>query len=317
MPLAHRMAFIIEGNPLPSWELARLVALDIDHLPHDPLDIEVVEAITTRDRWLHDSQADLREARQAQWDSLAATPESNGLFELLGELRRTSDYQRTPADLAEQVWELIGFLADNPSLRDGLYAWANQPRTCSDSVARQFSDLLVHRQVVEVENRTGIEDAGEALLELGRKLFRLDQVQRFASRTLPSGWLPGGPSMPSRSICSTGCAWPRHWTCLSSRARCASRTWPTSAKHSCKRPCAPCRLRKPIKRWPRAWGRQFWRDYVQARHPAAFADLGASFEAQGSNWTTPAQGSPVRSTPSDGRVCKRRERRRCRRGSSC
>ena len=29
-------------------------------------------------------------------------------------------------------------------------------------------------------------------------------------------------------------------------------------------------------------GRQFWRDYVQARHPAAFADLGASFEAQGS-----------------------------------
>lgn len=283
MPLAHRMAFIIEGNPLPSWELARLVALDIDHLPHDPLDIEVVEAITTRDRWLHDSQADLREARQAQWDSLAATPESNGLFELLGELRRTSDYQRTPADLAEQVWELIGFLADNPSLRDGLYAWANQPRTCSDSVARQFSDLLVHRQVVEVENRTGIEDAGEALLELGRKLFRLDQVQRFASRDIAQR-VAAGRAVDAVEID------------LFYRVRLAQTLdlpfQPRTMRFTNLANVSEAQLQEALRTVQAAQtnqalaeslgGRQFWRDYVQARHPAAFADLGASFEAQGS-----------------------------------
>ncbi|MBF8733589.1 hypothetical protein IRZ59_24460 [Pseudomonas guariconensis] len=282
MPLAHRMAFIIEGNPLPAVELARLVALDIDHLPHDPLDIEVLEPTTTRDRWLQESEAELRQGRQAQWDSLGGDPESSGLFELLGRLQRTADYQNAPAELAEQVWDLIGFLANNQTLRDRLYTWANQPRSCTDSVARQFSDLLVHRQVVEVENRAGIEDAGEELLKLGRQLFRLDQVERVASQDIAQR-VAAGQVVDAIEIN------------LFYRVRLAQTLelpfQPRLMRFMNLANVSQAQLQEALRTVQAAetnqalvenlGGRLFWCDYIQARHPAAFAGLNASFEARG------------------------------------
>lgn len=282
MPLAHRTAFIVDGNPLPAWELARLVALDINHLPHDPLDTEVSVATTTRDRWLQDGGADLRATRQAQWDSLGTDPDSSGLFELLGELRRTSDYQSAPTDLAEQVWDLIGFLANNQTLRDRLYVWANQPRSCSDSVARQFSDLLVHRQVVEVENRTGSVEAGGELLKLGRQLFRLDQVERVASQDIAQR-LAAGRTVDAIEIS------------LFYRVRLAQTLelpfQPRSMRFLNLANVSEAQLLEALRAVQAAetnealveslGGRRFWRDYVQARHPAVFTSLKASFETQG------------------------------------
>lgn len=184
MPLAHRAAFIIEGNPLPAGDVARLVALDVDHVPHEAPVVGQGDLIDMRGRWLETSSAGVRQVRQAQWDSLSASPDSSGLFRLLDELQRTSDFQGAREYLTEQVWILLAFLEDNEALRARLYGWANLPRSCSDSVALQFSDLLVHMQVVEAEARAATQDVGSDLLNLGRRLFRLDQVERFASRDI-------------------------------------------------------------------------------------------------------------------------------------
>ncbi|UBM23779.1 hypothetical protein K8374_15430 [Pseudomonas sp. p1(2021b)] len=282
MPLVHRAAFIVEGNPLPGSQVARLVALDIDHLPHPAAADQPGALAETRDLWLHDSEGHVRHERRAQWDNLSSAPDSAGLFRLLGELQRTADFQSAREYLNEQVWSVLAFLADNPAARARLYEWANLPRSCSDSVARQFSDLLVQVQVIQAESRSGSEDAGRELLSLGRQLFRLDQLERFASQDIALRMTAG------RVVDAIEVS-------LFYRVRLAEPlglpAQPRSMRFTHLADVSQAQLQHALRtvqatETPGALveslsARAFWRSYLQARHPDAFTAIDEHYALRG------------------------------------
>lgn len=136
---------------------------------------------SARDAWLTGLDHDTRALRQAQWDALRQQPGSDDLLRLLNDLRDTSDYRSRRQDLQARVWEVVEACEQDGQLREELFELAAQPRSCSDSVALGFSHLevraLVHQRTA---GRSGSR-AERSLLQLGRELFRLEEVERLAA----------------------------------------------------------------------------------------------------------------------------------------
>lgn len=184
MPYAFRRGILIERNPLPGLQLQQLYAPDvIDEHGHLPEALGPIDLPGARALWVGYVEAAERPAREALWQRLLVLPESGGLFRLLARLTQTADYQQAGEGrtaLVEGVWTLLAALDDDPVLCRRVFERAGLPLSCSDAVASRFSALQVLLLQARAEIGQADHDNRGALLQLGRQLFRLDQLERVA-----------------------------------------------------------------------------------------------------------------------------------------
>ncbi len=184
MPHVYRRGFLVERNRMGIVEIQRLYALDtIEEHFHLPEPRRLADPTATRQHWLATVDEVAREGRQALWDRLAAMPESQGLFNLLGRLEDTGDFDEPSANLADRVWSLLDALSGNVGLRQRVYSLAQLPLSCANSVADRFSELQL-RVAMDAAERNATPERGNDLLQLGQGLFRLDRVELFARQDI-------------------------------------------------------------------------------------------------------------------------------------
>ncbi|MHA6164579.1 NEL-type E3 ubiquitin ligase domain-containing protein [Pseudomonas sichuanensis] len=188
-PYSFRQALLLAGNPLPASAHARLMQPSSSVLEAvsegaagGTQEVTVEQA---RQIWVGGEDEALRERRQQQWDSLAAEPESEALFQLFAELTGTSDYREAREDLGSRLWDMIEAASGQSTLREELFNWAGAGRTCVDSVIGCFSALEVRVQVAQMLRDADAGQAEGRRLEMARRLFRLEQVQAYARADLP------------------------------------------------------------------------------------------------------------------------------------
>ena len=184
MPHVYRRSFLVERNRLSRMDLQRLFALDsIEEHAHLPEERRVIDPARTRELWLPDPHDATSARRAQQWDTLLAMPDSEGLFTLLGRLEDTSDFSQARDYLHARVWALLDALEGNAELRQQVYTLARLPTSCENSVADRFSELQV-RLLVDQAERATLHERGNDLLALGKGLFNLEQVERFARQDI-------------------------------------------------------------------------------------------------------------------------------------
>jgi len=184
MPHAYRRAFLVSGNALRNQDLRGLFALDtIQEHGHLPELSRVVDSAATRTLWLGDVEQASKAARGRLWDQVTGLKDSAGLIKLLGLLEHVGDYSEARQALAQRVWALLEALLDSSGLRSQAFALANNPLTCTNTVADCFAELQV-RMRVDVAERDTRHERGNELMALGRGLFRLEQLERIALRDI-------------------------------------------------------------------------------------------------------------------------------------
>ena len=131
-----------------------------------------------------------RSRRELLWNTLKAEPNSEDFFNVLSRLTITADAQSVRQDLSRRVWEIIEAANDNPDLRRNLIDIAAAPRSCTDSVAMSFSALEIQMELA----RISIDPTRQAsdLIDLGRRLYRLDKLTKIASEHYTLQMATGG-----------------------------------------------------------------------------------------------------------------------------
>lgn len=133
----------------------------------------------------------LASRRQSVWASLQAQPDGGSLLELVDQLRHTADYRKpgSRTALIDRVWRVLEAAEQDPTLRGVLNATAQEPLTlltnddtCPDGLILEFNQMEVM-----VFTRQALRDAhgegrGPRLLELVRRLYRLQALDGVARR---------------------------------------------------------------------------------------------------------------------------------------
>jgi hypothetical protein len=140
--------------------------------------------------------AAVRATREAVWQRLLAQANSSGFFRLLARLEMTADYTGAGEGrvaLVDGVWALLAALDNDPVLCRRIFEWADAPLSCSDAVASRFSELQVQVRQAQAEANAVNPESSNQLLELGRQLFRLDQVEGIARQDYRQRLAAGEP----------------------------------------------------------------------------------------------------------------------------
>ncbi|MGE7989816.1 NEL-type E3 ubiquitin ligase domain-containing protein [Pseudomonas sp. NPDC089554] len=171
--------FVLHDNPLSDDSRARLQSLS----PYPSRGEHAAFSETARDTWLADLTPAERSRHLALWDRLAAEhgQQALDLFRFFRDLGRSDDYLNQPARMRQRVWAIIEICEQNSEVREAVFQQVAGVRTCSDQLLLLLAALEV--RVMVVRSTSGLTGAGaeRALLELGRSLFRLDQVDRIAA----------------------------------------------------------------------------------------------------------------------------------------
>lgn len=176
-PQALRQVVLVEGNPLTVAERERLYAVQpvSAHLQGEEADI-----LRARATWLGALDEQHQPHRSAQWDALRQEPDHTQFFLLLAELTNSADFRLVREDLSRRVWEMLDAATNSTQIREELFERAADPRTCVDSVAHCFSQLEVRMRVLQVTFGGDPIATRDARLLLAQRMFRLDEVERFA-----------------------------------------------------------------------------------------------------------------------------------------
>jgi Leucine-rich repeat (LRR) protein len=135
------------------------------------------------DTWLTYSHADAHAARRVLWLQLAQQANHEPFFHLLSTLPDTLEYRFSRADLTHRVWQVIQAATENAELRELLFINAETHGTCSDGRILSFSELetrVYEYNALRDVPRHRPQQRGRALLDLTRRLFRLERVDRLA-----------------------------------------------------------------------------------------------------------------------------------------
>ncbi|WP_434768766.1 NEL-type E3 ubiquitin ligase domain-containing protein [Pseudomonas triticicola] len=140
-------------------------------------------AAPAMDIWLAFTPSDVRVERAALWLQLAEQVGHESFFHLLSTLPDTAEYRLAGADLTHRVWQVIQAATENSELRQLLFANAETHGTCGDGRILSFSELetrvYLHNALRDVPHHRP-QQRGRALLDLTRRLFRLERVDRLA-----------------------------------------------------------------------------------------------------------------------------------------
>jgi len=140
-------------------------------------------AAPAMETWLTHAPADARAARQGLWLQLARQANHESFFHLLSTLPDTLEFRLSGSDLTHRVWQVIQAATENAELRELLFLNAETHGTCGDGRILSFSEL--ETRVYEYNALRDIpwhrpEQRGRALLDLTRRLFRLERADRLA-----------------------------------------------------------------------------------------------------------------------------------------
>lgn len=177
-PARVRVGIVLHDNPLSARTLARIGGLGASR---GHLSVEEGRRV-----WLASSPSEHRVQRDNRWESLMAEPNSGDFFRLLADMTQTAEFQRARGDLERRVWSMLEAAHESTALRHELFTLAANPTTCIDSVISVFSGLEVRFQLFLLRTRTQAQNLGRDLLAFARRLFRLEQVERLASREISS-----------------------------------------------------------------------------------------------------------------------------------
>ncbi|MDH0300747.1 MULTISPECIES: NEL-type E3 ubiquitin ligase domain-containing protein [unclassified Pseudomonas] len=140
--------------------------------------------ISLRQSWLDAADSTQRPEQSAAWDELEGEPGAGDFFQLLTRLQETSDYQHQRRNLANRVFGMLTSMRDHPGLSQELFLHATEDLTCQDSVALCFSNLELRMLVWQASREAEAGNQEQALLRLGRRLWRLDEVDRIAGEDI-------------------------------------------------------------------------------------------------------------------------------------
>ncbi|MFQ6575987.1 NEL-type E3 ubiquitin ligase domain-containing protein [Pseudomonas sp. UM16] len=175
---------LLEWNPLnPDVEqrMRQYMQANGWHIAAGWLDTPAVNPHGVRDRWLNAVAVEALAQRTSTWDQLQATEGSQALFDLLERLLDTVDFQHQPFVLANRVFTLLEAMCQYSGLREELFGVLNNlEMTCQDSAALHLSGLELGMLVWRACNEAGPGREQSALIELGRQMWRLDQVDQAA-----------------------------------------------------------------------------------------------------------------------------------------
>ena len=177
-PVWLRRLIMLADNPLTDQEAQRLQIslLGVDGVLAQGADAQVSGAV--RQRWLDATESFMRDELSASWEELENEPGTSDFFALLGRLLETAEFQQNGQALANRVFAMIRAMHEHAGLREALFDQIAQNLTCQDSVALCFSNLELRMLVWRAQ--FAADNPQDALLHLGRQLWRLDQVDRIA-----------------------------------------------------------------------------------------------------------------------------------------
>ena len=168
----------LRGNPFSEPEAQRLHAVLLAAMADGG-----AAAVPARLRWMDAAGVSLRTELGAHWEALEAMPDATQFFNLLERLMETEDFQHLTGAryLAGRVLELLRAMRESDELRDLMFNDAEQ-LTCQDSVALRFSDLELRLLAWRARTQAAAGGQEQALLRLGRQMWRLDEVDQFAQQ---------------------------------------------------------------------------------------------------------------------------------------
>ncbi|WP_280041055.1 NEL-type E3 ubiquitin ligase domain-containing protein [Pseudomonas sp. Hg5Tf] len=184
LPQRLSSAILLEWNPLNQGTVQRLREYMLAngwHIAPGWLDIPAPAPHVVRDRWLNAVGADALAQRSYTWDQMQGTEGSQAFFQLLERLLGTVDFQHRPFVLADRVFTLLEAMGQYSGLREELFGVMNNLElTCQDSAALHLSTLELRLLVWRACYEAGPGREQSALVELGRQMWRLDQVDQAA-----------------------------------------------------------------------------------------------------------------------------------------
>lgn len=173
-----RRVVLLADNPLTGPQAQRLQASLLNAATSPFADNALAPLISTRQRWLDATESITRDELSVAWEDLERESGTDDFFAMLGRLLTTADFQQNGQALANRVFTMIRAINAHASLREELLNQVTQNLTCQDSVALCFSNLELRLLVWQAQFMA--DNQQDALLHLGRQLWRLDQVDRIA-----------------------------------------------------------------------------------------------------------------------------------------
>ncbi|WP_434771346.1 NEL-type E3 ubiquitin ligase domain-containing protein [Pseudomonas entomophila] len=279
-PLNYRRAFVADDNPLARWDLSRLAARDPAAASPDWGTVD--DTGNAHAPWSSDLPANDQAQRIALWNRVSDSSNASGFITLLGELTHSADYRQARTALQSQVWQLLERIDADGELREEVFTRASEPRTCADCAADQFAELRLQVMVFDAHRATGPQRE-QTLLNLARRLFRLDRLDQFIRADIAAR-IAAGRGVDEVEVS------------LAYRVRLAQELdLPAQPAHMLFEQVASVTLvqlddaLEAVRTAERSWEladnvsrRSFWRAYLEASHPDAFAAIREAFAARGS-----------------------------------
>ncbi|MBV4485727.1 hypothetical protein HU727_009035 [Pseudomonas sp. SWRI153] len=135
---------------------------------------------TARTLWLTRTAGEDWATQVRIWTAFRHDTRAESLLQLLARLGDTADGMKGSADMRRRVWVVLKAAEADGALCDQLLDLAANPIHCDDSAAVNFSHLEVAVHVDRVTKGSGGRVTAKPLLNLGRGLFRLDQLNAIA-----------------------------------------------------------------------------------------------------------------------------------------
>ncbi|MEN5304088.1 NEL-type E3 ubiquitin ligase domain-containing protein [Pseudomonas sp. TWI628] len=129
--------------------------------------------------WLSGYEGETLARRREQWQRLQADEGSATLRALLNELAQDPLYNRHPAFIRARVWALLDACELNPGVRQEIFTVAGD--AFGDQPLLMLSNLEVRSQIIQSTAGLAGDQVQAALLRMGRSLYRLNEVDRIAS----------------------------------------------------------------------------------------------------------------------------------------
>ncbi|WP_192938623.1 NEL-type E3 ubiquitin ligase domain-containing protein [Pseudomonas putida] len=131
--------------------------------------------------WLGNDTSNRRARRTSLWNRLSSEAGSADLFRFLADFTRTEEFGYSTWDYRDRVWHILEACEQHESLRWFVFNETGGARTCEDRLLLILSQLevgMLGHQVVVEQADAQVE---RRLVELGRGLYRLDEVDRIAA----------------------------------------------------------------------------------------------------------------------------------------
>ena len=179
VPVAFRRRIRLAGNPFDEAELVRVQASLMAPLapPDEALLREQINR--AREVWGDAVGPRYRGLLVAAWEAVDVGEPADRFFRVLQQLLHSADFHIDAQALAQRVLGLLQAMANEPALREQLMTVANDEWGCQDGATWCLSNLELNRLVWNAQS--GDHGSTEqSLIDLGRRLWRLDEVDRLA-----------------------------------------------------------------------------------------------------------------------------------------